>query len=66
MTTEIDVYRSAQLLIEQHGEDAPIHASMRVDELCKAGDFKGAIVWKRILRAIDAIGTQSEPGAAKH
>ena len=29
MTADIDVYRSAKLLIKQHGEDAEIQASMR-------------------------------------
>ena len=32
MPDEIDIYRSAKLLIDQHGEDAPIFAAMRVDE----------------------------------
>lgn len=29
MPSEIDVYRSANLLIEQHGDDATIQAAMR-------------------------------------
>jgi hypothetical protein len=66
MTTEIDVYRSAQLLIERHGKDAPIHAAMRADERCKAGDFDGAMVWKRILRAIDTLQATSESGSVTH
>jgi len=32
MTTDIDIYRTANLLIEQHGEDAPIHATMQAEE----------------------------------
>ncbi len=31
MTSDIDIFRSAQALIKQHGEDAPIHAAMRAD-----------------------------------
>ncbi len=30
---DLDIYRSANELIEQHGEDAPLHAAMRADEL---------------------------------
>jgi hypothetical protein len=66
MTTEIDVYRSAKPLIDQHGEDAPIHAAMRVDELSKAGDLEGAAVWKHILQAIDALRVKPKLGSAKH
>jgi hypothetical protein len=40
MTSEFDIYRSAKLLIDQNGADAPIHAAMRVDELIKAGDVQ--------------------------
>ena len=29
----LDIYTSANELIKQHGEDAPIHAAMRHDEL---------------------------------
>ena len=32
MTTDIDIYRTANLLIEKHGEDAPIHAAMQAEE----------------------------------
>ncbi len=46
------VFRSAKLLIDQHGEDAPIFAAMRVDKLFAAGDFDGSRVWRRVLRAI--------------
>ena len=28
MTSDLDIYRSAQALIKQHGEDAPIHAAI--------------------------------------
>ncbi len=29
MTPDLDIYRSAALLVKRHGEDAPIHAAMR-------------------------------------
>ncbi len=31
MIPDPDAYRSAQLLVKQHGEDAPIEAAMRAD-----------------------------------
>ncbi len=31
MTSDFDIFRSANLLVKQHGEDARIHAAMRAD-----------------------------------
>ena len=31
MIPDLDIYRSANLLVKRHGEDAPIHATMRTD-----------------------------------
>ena len=45
MTSDLDIFRSANELIEQHGEDAPIHAAMRADELMEAGDME-SYGWK--------------------
>ncbi len=55
MTSDIDIYRSANLLVRQHGEDAPIHAAMRADALLEAGDLDGLATWKRILRAVEEL-----------
>ncbi len=55
------VYRTANELIEQHGEDAPIHAAMRADELMEAGDMEGEAVWLRIVKAVEEL-RQREPG----
>jgi hypothetical protein len=43
---ELDIYRAAKLLIDQHGQDAPIRAAERADELLEAaistaGDLAG-------------------------
>jgi hypothetical protein len=29
MTSDLDIFRTAKLLIGEHGEEAPIHAAMR-------------------------------------
>ncbi len=55
MTSDLDIYRTANVLIKQHGEDAPIHAAMRADAMLEAGDLEGWAVWKRILRAVGAV-----------
>ncbi len=67
MTPDLDIYRSANLLVKQHREDAPIHAAMRADTMLEAGDLDGYAVWKRILRAVEALrGTAPKSGQAVH
>ena len=59
------VYRTANELIEQHGEDAPIHAAMRADELMEAGDMGGGAVWLRIMKAIEELLSEERPDDAE-
>ncbi len=67
MIPDLDIYRSANALVKQHGQDAPIHAAMRADELLDKGDLDGYAVWKRILRAVEELqGTAPKPGEAVH
>ncbi len=65
MTSDLDIYRSANELIEQHGEDAPIEAAMRADELMEAGDMEGRAVWLRIVKAIEELQSQERPDGAE-
>ncbi len=53
-------YRSANFLVKRHGEDAPIHATMRAEALLEAGDLDGYAVWRRILRAVGEL-QQKQP-----
>jgi hypothetical protein len=39
MIQHIDIYRSAKLLIDQHGEEAAIFAGMQADESFEQGDL---------------------------
>ena len=55
MIPDIDIYRAAKLLVDQHGEDAPIRAAERADELLEAGDTEGAAVWRAIVAAIEEL-----------
>jgi hypothetical protein len=61
MTSEIDIYRTAQLLVKNHGEDAPIQAAARVDEMLALGDVEGRTTWKRVLAAIDELLSTERP-----
>ncbi len=67
MIPDLDIYRSANVLLKQHGQDAPIHAAMRADELLEAGDLDGVAVWRRILRAVWKLQeTAPKSGEAIH
>ncbi len=64
MTSDLDIFRSAQLLVKQHGQDAPIHAAMRADELLEAGDLDGYAVWTRIVKAVGELLSKERPDGA--
>ncbi len=55
MTPDLDIFRSAQVLVKQHGQDAPIHAAMRADAMLEAGDLDGYALWKRVLMAVEEL-----------
>ncbi len=57
---DIDIYRSANVLIRKHGEDAAIEAAMRTDAMLDKGNLDGYAVWKRIVRAVEEI-QRAEP-----
>ena len=52
MPTDHDIYRSAKLLIDQHGPDAELEASRRADALRDKGDPDDQAVWLRIRKAV--------------
>lgn len=62
--SDIDVYRAANLIINQY-DDPVFHAAGRIDELLDAGDLDGCAVWRRILEAIKEL-QNTESGGAVH
>ena len=66
MVSEIDIWRSAQLLIKQHGKEAGLKADLRVSELTKKGDTTGADVWKLIRSAIEKLQNESPSDESLH
>ena len=64
MPDDLDIFRSAQVLVKQHGEDAPIHAAMRADAMLEKGDMKGYAVWKRIVKAVEELLSKERPDGA--
>ncbi len=61
MIPDLDIYRSAQVLVKQHGPDAPIHAAMRADAMLDKGDLGGYAAWKRIVKAVGELLSKERP-----
>ena len=55
MPSEIDIYRSAAVLLREHGTGAALEAAQRADVMLKRGDMDGCAVWKRIVAAVEEI-----------
>ena len=55
MTSDLDIWRSANTLIKQHGDDAALIAAQHADELLAKGDLEGQRVFKAIVEAINHL-----------
>ena len=67
MTSDLDIFRSASVLIREHGEAAALEAAQRADAMLEKGDMEGAAVWRRIVKAVEEIQRQNRrPGEAAH
>ncbi len=64
MTLDIDIWRAANLIMKQHGENAEILAAQRADLMLERGDREGRFVWLRIRRAIAEL--QAAPTGPAH
>jgi hypothetical protein len=67
MPAPIDIYRTAQLLITQHGTQAGLQAAQRADGFNAAGDRAGFHLWRQVLAAIQELEDATiPPGAPRH
>ncbi len=55
MIADINIWRSAQQMVEQFGDDAPLQAAMRAEAMLEAGDLDGLGVWKRIKATAEEL-----------
>ena len=55
MIPDLDIFRSANVLIRQHGAGAALVAAQRADAMLERGDMGGCGVWKRIVAAVEEI-----------
>ena len=67
MVSDLDIFRAANVLIRQHGEDAALEAAQRADGTLEKGDMEGAAVWKRVLKAVEELQRKGRrEGEAAH
>ncbi len=67
MISDLDMYRSANVIMKQYGKDAQIHCTKRASAMLDKGDLDAYAVWKRILRAMEEIqGTEPKSGEVVH
>ena len=62
VTSDLDIYRSAKLLVDQHGDEAAIHAAMQADACLERNDFDGKAVWMRVIEAIKELQNKALSG----
>ena len=55
MIADIDIWRAANPVIQQHGANAELHAAQMADRMLDRGDYEGQAVWMRIRRAINEL-----------
>jgi hypothetical protein len=55
MIDDPDIFRTAQLLLQRHGDDAAIRAARRADELEDEGNINASLVWRNVIEAIDDL-----------
>lgn len=53
--SELDIYRCAKTLTDQHGDIAANFAAKRIDALDGEANFEGRRSWVRILAAINVL-----------
>lgn len=52
---EMDIWRTAKILIASYGQDASTEATIRADEALREGQPDGVNVWMRVMRAVCAL-----------
>ncbi len=55
MTSDLDIYRTASVLIREHADEADLEAAQRADAMLEKGSLDGQRVWKRVLAAVREI-----------
>jgi hypothetical protein len=61
---DLDIFRAAKLVIDNHGEDASLYAAARTAVLAGEGDLDGAAIWRQITAAVEELQRERRPDEA--
>jgi hypothetical protein len=64
MTDDLDIFRAAKRVIDNHREDAALYARARTVVLAGEGDAEGAVIWRQITAAVEELQRQRRPDDA--
>ena len=59
---DIDIYRTAKLILDRHGADAMAEATRRADRFEAVGDAGGAAAWRRVQDAMVVLQKATTDG----
>lgn len=62
---EIDIWRTAKILIDSHGTAASLEAAMRADKALDDGLSDAVNVWTRVMLAIEEL-QRTSPQTGEH
>jgi hypothetical protein len=62
MTSQLDIYRTAGVLLKQYGDQALSIATKRANALAEQDDIEGAATWLAIIRAVKALRATTPEG----
>ena len=65
MIPDIDIWRCAQLMVNNHGDEAALEAAIMADDWLAKGNIEAQRVWLRIAKAIDEL-QMVKPGKARN
>jgi len=52
MISDLDIWRTAKMYIDQYGDNASMEAAKMFDAMTEKGDLDGRLVWNRVYQAI--------------
>ena len=65
--SDIDIWRTAQQMIEQHGKSAGVEAALRSNRALEVHDRTNYETWQRVAMAIGDLQRRSKvPGESVH
>lgn len=63
MLSHQDLYKTASVMIELHGDEAEDFSATRANDFLDQGDIEGSLTWTRIMLIVAEINNPENNGA---